>query len=1036
MQLSDLLSALQYDRSPNFLTAPRLDHEPDYGHIFRKAREKCGLHGVYTLRGSDYDKAATNVPVVYICEADTEERAREIHKSVWNQNIVPFLLIVGPQWIRLYRGFRYDPAAQATDQAVVTIREFNRLAPALSAFRADSIDNGRVWGDPQVEVTPKTRVDWKLLASLEELDRWLANSGLSDRSISHAIIGKFVYLHYLRQRRILSDAKLAEWGIDHLHVFSGAARFSSFLKLLEMVDDWLNGSVFPLPASKIRKLGADRLKKVAGVFQGETLLGQMHLDFEAYDFSLIPIETLSVIYEQFLHATRHSSGKSAGEARGAYYTPVPLVNYMLDRLESRRPLRPGMRVLDPACGSGAFLVQCYRKLIEQHVRQKPATRPRPTELRRLLVDHIFGLDTDEDACQITELSLILTLLEYVEPPDLTNTNFKLPVLRKNNIHCGNAFGGDADWLGSLFAEKFDWVVGNPPWIELTPGRLDSADEPVFNWMQRNREERPIGGNQVAEAFAWQASELVSDDGIVGLLLPAMTLYKYESQAFRKAFFRSVNVWSVANFANLADVLFGGRATLPASAIFYSAGWPTDGGADLLSKTVEVYSPFVANQPTARPTRTAQRRETWSIVVNASELAEIPYREILNGDALPWKLAMWGSPLDGRVLASVSRRFRTLGNLEDQGHLVLSEGLQLRTKAMAKREPTEHHPELAGKQTIDVKLLKGRPFLFRLPGEVFRPIPASRTYVRKRGGYERPLTVSRPPHVIVGAARNFAVYTNRFIAVPPRQIGIACGTGDQRLLKAIALYLNSDFATYHQFLTATEAGIEKSISTLSALRSLPVPFEPGPQLDRWEDFYSRVDAATRGRDDFNRDDLVKELNELSYDSLKLDARSRAAVEDLVRVRLSLTRGKMGDPAILAPSLDELVAYCATLRDELDAFLGDYPSACHIVHAIFDGDSGLVSVDSAQATVGPQPVHVWQATAAEAKEMATTRTHLVEQRSQWVYFNRNLRIYQGSKTFILKPMQRLHWTRTKAIQDAGEIIAETIQPGLQELERISD
>lgn len=59
-----------------------------------------------------------------------------------------------------------------------------------------------------------------------------------------------------------------------------------------------------------------------------------------------------------------------------------------------------------------------------------------------------------------------------------------------------------------------------------------------------------------------------------------------------------------------------------------------------------------------------------------------------------------------------------------------------------------------------------------------------------------------------------------------------------------------------------------------------------------------------------------------------------------------------------------------------------------------------------------------------------------RSQWVYFNRNLRIYEGSKIYILKPLQRLHWTRTQAVQDAGEIIAETVQPQMEESERISD
>ena len=84
---------------------------------------------------------------------------------------------------------------------------------------------------------------------------------------------------------------------------------------------------------------------------------------------------------------------------------------MLAELAEGRPLQRGMRVIDPACGSGAFLVQCYRRLIEREF--PPGTTPQPAALRELLVKHIYGVDVEEDACNVAELSLILTLLDYV-----------------------------------------------------------------------------------------------------------------------------------------------------------------------------------------------------------------------------------------------------------------------------------------------------------------------------------------------------------------------------------------------------------------------------------------------------------------------------------------------------------------------------------------------------------------------------------------------------------------------------------------------
>src|SRR5208337_900990 len=574
MELKEVLGVLGYDQSPNFLTSDQLATDPDNAHIYRKAQQECGLAGAYTLRGSQFDKAQADVPVVYVCLAQSEQDAELIHRRVWNQNIVPFVLVIGPKNVRLYSGFRYARPVQqhfgGQETGVLrVIGSFNEIASSLAAFRAESVDTGNLWKEWGPSVTPETRVDWELLANLEKLDQWLVTSGIEDRSLSHAIIGKFVYLRYLRDREILSDRKLEEWGIGARDVFSREANLEAFNFVIDGLDEWLNGSVFPIADYKIRQLGVQRIRQVAAVFQGDTLDGQLHLDFDKYDFSFIPIETLSVIYQQFLHSSEQKSGKSKGRLRGAYYTPVPLVNFMLDQLETRRPLRTGMRVIDASCGSGVFLVQCFRRLIEQQVRENKGSAPKPVELRDLLTDHIFGIDTDSDACQIAELSLILTLLDYVKPPDLTHTRFKLPPLRGKNIFHGNAFADTPEWGTKLLRQPFDWVVGNPPWIELNPKELDPLDRPIYEWMQANKGNCPTGGHQTAEAFAWRACDFTAPRGVVGLLIPAMTFFKYESKPFREAFFEKTDTWSVANFSNLAEVLFAGRSRVPAAALFYS-----------------------------------------------------------------------------------------------------------------------------------------------------------------------------------------------------------------------------------------------------------------------------------------------------------------------------------------------------------------------------------------------------------------------------------------------------------------------------------
>jgi hypothetical protein len=1033
MILEDVLGALQYTTSLNYRSGDALGLDPNYGHILRNAQQACDLKGVYTLRGSAYDASQSDVPVVYVCYADSEQKAREIHRKVWNQNVVPFLLVVSPGWVRLYPGFRYDDHAGDDPNlgALRATRDFSQVAAELAPIRGDAVDSGAVWKEFGSDVTPESRVDWRLLKNLRALDDWLCEDGVENRALSHSMIGKFVYLRYLRQRNILSDAKLKEWDISYDEAFGEDARLSTFTDLVQRLDEWLNGSVFPLSRTKIQEFGAERVRTVASVFQGGTAQGQLPL-FDIYDFSLIPIETLSVIYEQFLHATHHPSAKSEGAARGAYYTPVPVVNFMVDRLDSRKPLTPGMRVLDPACGSGAFLVQCYRKLIERRLAERPQKQLRPAELGSLLTRHIFGIDLDEDACQIAELSLSLTLLEYIDPPDLTKTKFKLPPLRNQNIFHADTFTESGEWQHLIQRKRFDWIVGNPPWKELNPHRLDNADKPAMNWMQRNGVEHPIGGNQMAEAFAWRASDLVAADAVIGLLLPAMTLFKYESKAFRAAFLQKNQLWSVANFANLAEVLFAGRARLPAAAFFYS---PKPQQLDLQSvpEAVEVYSPFVATQPAAQ-WRAGKRVPVWNLIVNTSELRELAYSEVVDGSPQPWKLAMWGSSIDKKVLTGVVRRFRTFGKLEKDGLLLASQGMELRSRNESRREATDQHPELAEMLTLSVEPLKNRRHLFRFPGELLLPMLADQMFVRE-GRFDRPFSVSRPPHVIVGASRNFAIYTEAPIIVPSRQIGVISPNGNKALLKALALYFNSDFVAYHQFLMAPEAGIQKTRGTLKALRLLPIPFgDDRNSLGDWESLYARVAKTTAGEDDFDRPDLIKELNELTFDSLRLGSRPRAAIHDLVHVRLSLNQGKIGKEAIDPPKVEEMKSYAGTLRDELDAFVGVKTEIRHRVDVLYGGDSGLTVIEIVGGATGRLPVRVMKASDDAARGFAVARSRLIEKRTQWLYFRRNLRDYEPSKTYILKPLQRMEWTQTQAMQDAGDIIAESIQPQPVENERV--
>jgi hypothetical protein len=1047
VQLAEFLDRLGYSESPTFLrpqqNAFRID--PDFGHIFRQASKTLALQGVYTLR-PDVAGPSPNVPIVYVCEADSEKKADDFHCLIWNQDVVPFVLIYTPFGVKLYSGFRHQRRRKGNTAGILQpLTDFTQIDQLVDDFSADAINSGRLWQRRAKDVTPEHRLNWKLLANLRKVDSIL-QSGLQSE-MSHALIGKYVYLHYLRDREILSPKKLQRWGIDASAVFGRNASVEGLVAVVAKLDEWLNGNVFPLDFGKRGAPKDEHVRWVASVFSGDEVsesgAQQLHLDFQAYNFSYIPIETLSVVYEQFLHVSDSPTPGSRGREIGAYYTPIPVVNFMLAELAEGRSLQRGMRVIDPACGSGAFLVQCYRRLIEREF--PPGTTLQPAALRELLVKHLYGVDTEEDACNVAELSLILTLLDYVEPPDLEDRRrgFKLPSLRDRNIFCGNFFDEAQSWHAKLSRTKFDWVVGNPPWKRLNPHKLKSDEQAVWQWIKENEKDRPVGGNQVARAFAWKATEYLKAAGQVGFFLPAMTLFEDPARDFRKAFFSQCRVRTVANFSNLAEVLSARRFRVPAAAFFYQLR-NEDQRAMSEDECVRVYSPLVANQEATRPAGPGKRAESWSIVINASEIRDLPLAQVASGDGLPWKLATWGSELDVRLLRRLAHRFPIVKQLEDEGRLVVSQGLELRA------ESTQENPEaprlveeVVGKKRLDVDALKGLRHVFTFPQEAIVDVEPELKYGRE-GRVTLPLSVCRPPHVIVSAARYFAVYSEQFLVVPPRQIGLTSPSEDRDFLMALSLFLSSDFVFYHQFLTSVEFGVKRDRATLRALRTLPIPLAAYDRaaLASWVDLHARLikvkphpldERPTSAGPQLNLflpdednalQPLLDELNTMVYDSLRLDVRERALVHDLVHVKLALNDGKIGEPAVRKPQTDELRTYAIRLKSELDGFLGDALPKRHQVNVVYDDASGMICIDLLRDEQSARQVTVSSASKETAAQLEKTHQRLRKERAQWVYFDRNLRIYEGTRTFVLKPMQRFHWTESQAMVDARHIIAETL------------
>jgi len=333
----------------------------------------------------------------------------------------------------------------------------------------------------------------------------------------------------------------------------------------------------------------------------ETIL-RFYPPVSPYAFGLMPVEVLGKAYESFLsQRITRAGGKVALElkpevrkAGGVYYTPEWLTSEVLEvtlapLLEGKTPQsfnsRKRLRVLDPACGSGSFLVQAYRHLLDWHLRfyaadaerwlgakKPPLERNKLGEIvlalperKRILLDHIFGVDVDEQAVEVAKLSLLLTVMEDQDASDVAQqlAIFKdriLPDLDEN-VRCGNSLIApdilSDDELADVFSPRrakinpFDWrgfggefsaIVGNPPWL-MAGYEIEGE---ALAYLKRKYDSY-TGKADLYYLFVEKSLELLEDGGRFGLVVPNKMFSTTAASGLRKVLARKPRVERIIDF---------------------------------------------------------------------------------------------------------------------------------------------------------------------------------------------------------------------------------------------------------------------------------------------------------------------------------------------------------------------------------------------------------------------------------------------------------------------------------------------------------
>nr|WP_228369495.1 DNA methyltransferase [Brachyspira pilosicoli] len=471
-------------------------------------------------------------------------------------------------------------------------------------------------------------VDVHFLSTLDELRTKLAvvisklNREMSEKDINYAvqqIIDRIIFLRVAEDRNVenygllaLANPKNKNEDDFKNYGFNGENSYYENLNyIFDRANEKYNSGLFDEDAI-VRNLNIDD-KTI------KDIIDELYTPKNPYQFSVIPVEIIGNAYEQFLGKTisidkNHKAvielKPEVRKAGGVYYTPEYIVDYIVantvgEAIKGKTPDEiVNIKILDPACGSGSFLLGAYKYLLNYHkeyflknkTKKYMGSRYEIIDesgnlalwvRKQILINNIFGVDIDSNAVEVAKLSLLLKSFEdsfnVNEYGQGSLLNEKILPSLDNNIKCGNSLIGNDFYESHLDLDDatlykincFDWnskfrdimktggfdvVIGNPPYVQ-----IQGMEKELKEGYKEANYKNYISTGDIYQLFFEKGLDVLKIGGIVGMITSNKWMQANYGAVTRDYFYRNANVNGVID-------LGGGRfkgATVDTSIILYS-----------------------------------------------------------------------------------------------------------------------------------------------------------------------------------------------------------------------------------------------------------------------------------------------------------------------------------------------------------------------------------------------------------------------------------------------------------------------------------
>lgn len=1018
-----------------------------------------------------------NNPVI-VFATTVSNKQQEKFRKIWNMARPPLLFLASPGELAVYN-LNQGPARDQADwedtlekRRLETAETIADVSKKLQEFRREQIETGRLFED--MRFADDKSADKALIADLQVVRNELCDAGLIAK-YAHSLIGRSIFIRYLEDRGVLEESyfkKITRGKPQWREILNApppgsfvdpelAKRF--YLKVLsdkgftyalfKQLSEDFNGDMFPDIEEEKAKVEPLHLKKLQDFLCGNADGDQLF--FFAYKFEVIPIELISSIYEEF-----YNTGKSGTGNNGSHYTPPALVEFLLGQVLSPECLDKKPRILDPACGSGIFLVESFRRIVRHRVWSQNGRRLSDIQLRKILRDQISGIDINGEAVRIAAFSLYLAFLHYQRRPDileqikqgkkLPNLKYEKGRIRKPEQHYdilleANSFDVESKIAHDDVLSKFTQscagvVVGNPPWGAAPLKKNKCGKEALrvaLRWCKDNN--LSVGDEEPSQAFIHRVIDFLHKEGKAGLLVSSGVLFKQSDQSrlFRKQWLDKVLLEQVVNFSHVRDVFFN-----------------------------DAIAPFVSvvfrKEQNGRPERSIgywgvkKTNHMGNMRLVSLDKADVHFvkQEDLVFNELLWKTFWWGGHRDKALIDGIKLNTALDSISDDSGPLIVMSGSGFKGGG--------------GKCAFLGKYMEYPARSFYSYGPITKRLKKPPAHVARERKEElycglRLLVKHGPVQSAGRMGQIMARLEKEAFSYRHSIYGFRLRESRRREPKILLAILWSSLAKYFFFLTAGQWGTWYDILSLEEVRKLPIRFPDKQNLQsriiKIVDELQEKGANTASLDIFDGTTLTFEqtlqlehdLDEAIFDLYELNEAERDLIRDMCEYGLDLFYNNVKSKAVKPVGANRPANNCGLIedvpsrRDRQKGFEGYIRTFLRIWNRELGPDGEfrwqlirpdrnipmvaiVFSTQDKKTPLGP------------VKESATAPWHKLLEKldktqlapvSKRVYIDGVVRAVSDTDIMIIKRNERRLWTRSMAREDVEATLLQAIH--LQERSR---